>query len=106
MKPPENVFKTAGIFLGSATALFFAVYYSSNAFLRLLFNLQNNQSPWQHLWDLMVFYFGTDFFFHHIILTTILLNTLFFGVGALFLIMDLTNYPKFLRKYKVSIVDG
>ena len=30
------------------------------------------------------------------------LNIVFFGVGSMYIFMDVTNQPKFLRKYKIQ----
>ena len=90
--------KTA-IFLGSNAAIFFLIKYLSSFVLGLFLITQN---PFQTLWDFVSSKIGTDFYILHVVGGNVVINFLYFGVGFLFMIMDLTNRPKFLRKYKVS----
>ena len=32
----------------------------------------------------------------------VIVNILFYGVGSIYILMDVTNKPKFLRKYKIQ----
>ena len=32
----------------------------------------------------------------------VLIHVVFYGVGAIYTLMDITNKPKFLRKYKIQ----
>ena len=47
---------------------------------------------------------GTDFYFLHIWMTNLVININYFGLGFVFMLMDLTGLPKSLRKYKVILV--
>ena len=102
----ENSFKSllwkSLTYLGSNAAIFFLVKYTL-AFTSGLFSSHNQkQGPFQYIWDLIASKFGHDYYFYHVIGLNVVLNVLYFGVGFVFMIMDLTNYPKALRKYKVS----
>ena len=94
----EIISKTL-IYLGSNALMFFAIKYAS----ALLFSfILGNPNPWQSLWDMVISKTGTEFYFLHVWMTNLVININYFGVGFVFMLMDLTGLPKSLRKYKVS----
>ena len=96
----ELITKTL-LYLGSNAVMFFAIKYASV----LLFSfILGNSNPWQSLWDMVISKTGTDFYFLHIWMTNLVININYFGLGFVFMIMDLTGLPKSLRKYKVILV--
>lgn len=68
----------------------------------LMVNGVQAQDTWQYLWDKVIDVYGDDFFLHHVVGTTIVMNVLFFGVGGIYIYLDLTTTPNFLRKYKIQ----
>ena len=93
----ELISKTL-LYLGSNAVMFFAIKYASV----LLFSfILGNSNPWQHLWNMVISKTGTDFYFLHIWMTNLVININYFGIGFVFMLMDLTGLPKSLRKYKV-----
>lgn len=56
----------------------------------------------QSLWDSFLLRFGDDPYTLYIYGSNILTFSLYWGVGLFYIILDLTNRPKWLRKYKVQ----
>lgn len=75
---------------------------------------------WPHVWNSIVDYYGNflidvncevnyqyfcigeDEFTFKVILLSIWINGIYFGIGFLYVLMDITNTPKFLQKYKTQ----
>ena len=54
-------------------------------------------------WDPIVAYLGTNPYVYRVLLSFFLVTSLYFVVGSLFAVMDLTLSPKALRKYKTQV---
>lgn len=59
-------------------------------------------SFWQSFWDNFLARFGDDQYALYIYGTNIITFGLYWGVGLIYILMDLTNRPSWLRKYKVQ----
>ncbi|KAG5683643.1 hypothetical protein PVAND_012914 [Polypedilum vanderplanki] len=57
---------------------------------------------WQHLWDQFLDYAGEDEFTLFVWWTTIYTFCIYWFFGAIYTILDITNKPKFIRKYKIQ----
>lgn len=57
---------------------------------------------WSNQWNNLIDILGDDEFNMKVIYTIIFLNLVYFGVGGLYVLMDITNKPSFLRKYKTQ----
>ena len=55
-------------------------------------------------WDSIVAYLGADPYLYRILLSHVFVTSLYFAIGSLFVVMDLTLSPKALRKYKTQVV--
>lgn len=87
---------------------------------RLAENFLRTSNTWDGIWNGIVDYFGTfsflifsavkinlnfigeEEFTFKVIITSIYVNLLYFGIGGLYVFMDITNWPKFMRKYKTQ----
>lgn len=49
-----------------------------------------------------LFFKGEDDFHFKVTITTFYVNLIYFGIGSLFVLMDITNKPKYLRKFKTQ----
>jgi len=67
-----------------------------NRFSEMIRNFFQNQ------YDSVVNFFGGNDFYIDVWGTIILSTTLYWFVGALYTILDLTKWPKFLYKYKIQ----
>ncbi|KAG5683685.1 hypothetical protein PVAND_012951 [Polypedilum vanderplanki] len=57
---------------------------------------------WSSFWNGIIDFFGEDDFNFKFLYTMIYLNIIYFGFGFLYVIMDITNKPKFMQKYKTQ----
>lgn len=57
---------------------------------------------WQSNWNSLLDIIGDDEYHLWVTLTVLLSTIVYWGVGGLYTFMDVTNRPKFLRKYKVQ----
>ena len=57
----------------------------------------------QELWDSVVNVAGSDSFTYRVLGTHIFTQSVYFGIGAIFIFFDLTLSPKALRKYKSQL---
>ena len=55
------------------------------------------------MWDSIVANLGTDPYLYRVLLSHVFVMSLYFVVGSLFTVMDLTLSPKALRKYKTQV---
>ena len=53
-------------------------------------------------WSRLLSVCGSDYFILNVVGNFAVVNGLFFGLGGLYLLLDLTRRPSFLRKYKVQ----
>ena len=56
-------------------------------------------------WDPIVACLGTNPYTYRVLLSFFLVTSLYFVVGSLFAVMDLTLSPKALRKYKTQVAE-
>ena len=54
-------------------------------------------------WDWIVTYLGTDPYSYRVLLSYVFVTSLYFAIGSLFAVMDLTLSPKALRKFKTQV---
>jgi methylsterol monooxygenase len=57
---------------------------------------------WQSLWDRFLFYVGDDEFTLIVIGTNLWSMLYYWTLGSIYMFMDITGLPKFVRKYKVQ----
>ncbi|KAG5683686.1 hypothetical protein PVAND_012952 [Polypedilum vanderplanki] len=57
---------------------------------------------WTSLWNNFIDLLGKDDFNFKFKYTVIFTNILYFGIGTLYILMDITNKPKFIQNYKTQ----
>lgn len=64
--------------------------------------MANCDSFWQVYWTWCLALFGNDEFLVITLGTSVLVFTVFFGAGSIYVFLDVTNWPKWVRKYKIN----
>ncbi|XP_065342982.1 fatty acid hydroxylase domain-containing protein 2-like [Cloeon dipterum] len=93
--------------LGSALVLLASIVVVFAAFRNsLTWHLQRfwgaSGDFWQSNWEWALDSYGQDEEKFYVFGLTLLTMTVFWGIGSIYIFMDLTNWPKFMRKYKIQ----
>lgn len=100
---PPSLWKWARdsiLLIGTIITIFGALGNSITWYLQQFWGASGNF--WQSFWDIFLARFGDDEYVLYIYGTNILAFSLYWVVGSLFTLLDVTNRPSWLRKYKVQ----
>ncbi|XP_076048659.1 fatty acid hydroxylase domain-containing protein 2-like [Oratosquilla oratoria] len=86
--------------VGSTSIILVALRNSLTFHLQQFWGASGNF--WQHQWDKILDTFGDDAYNLMVYGTTILSYIIYWAFGMLYVLMDLTQRPKFLRRYKIQ----
>lgn len=92
--------RSALFVLGTAVIIFAAARNSITWHLQKFWGASGDF--WQSQWGLVYNIFGADEFYISVIGTTIITSAVYWGVGIVYTIMDVTGQPAALMKYKIQ----
>ncbi|ROT78406.1 fatty acid hydroxylase domain-containing protein 2 isoform X3 [Penaeus vannamei] len=95
-----STLKKALFIIGSTTIVFVALRNSLTYHLQHFWGASGDF--WQHQWDKILQTFGDDPYFLMVYGSTIVSYFVYWSIGILYTLMDTTNKPAFLRRYKVQ----
>nr|XP_045613309.1 fatty acid hydroxylase domain-containing protein 2-like isoform X2 [Procambarus clarkii] len=95
-----STLKKALFIIGSTTIIFAALRNSLTYHLQHFWGASGNF--WQHQWDKILRSFGDDSFVLLVYGTTIVSYIVYWTVGSIYTLVDLTNKPAFLKRYKIQ----
>lgn len=88
------------LLLGTMMAIFVALSNTLNWHLQLVWGA--SADFWQSQWDRFLLAFGDDQFRLRVVGTNVLTTGLYWVVGSIYMLMDIYNWPQWIRKYKVQ----